>query len=340
MTGLRDEIFGRYAAENRLHAAMIELTHRCPCDCQHCFLVRDGRDELTTAEVLDLLDQLREEGAFNLGLTGGEPFLRRDLPEILARAHTHRFFVSILTTALTIGPAEVAMLQEHRVQRLEVSLLGATAATHDAIMRRPGAFARTLQAVSLLVAGGLDVRLKTTVLRPNRHELPAIRELARGLGAHYEANIVVSPRIDGDREPLDLALTQAELVDIDPSFLNAGPIPGEDPSAGAVLVCKAGRTVAAIGPRGEVYPCLLFRRPVGNLRERSLRGILHDAPDPFLTELRALEPADITGCRTCALQARCQRCPGITYLETGDVRRASPSACALAEGLHQLQKND
>ncbi len=340
MGSLRDDILRLYASQHRLHAAMIEVTHRCPCDCVHCLLVREPRDELTVEELSDILRQLRDEGVFNLGLTGGEPFARRDFPRILEAARAHRFFLSVLTTGVTVGAAEVALMRRCGVQRVEISLLGAGPDTHDGIMRLRGAFARTLSAVKLMVAAGLEVSFKTTVLTLNWREVPAMRDLARQLGAGFEANVTVAPRIDGDRAPLDFALTRAELSQLDPALINAGPIPGEDLTGGAPLVCKAGRTVATIGPRGEVYPCLLFRYELGNLRQRSLHDILHAAPDPFLEDLRKLESHEVITCAGCELRGSCQRCPGIAYLETGDVRAPSPSACALASHLVRGREDD
>jgi radical SAM protein with 4Fe4S-binding SPASM domain len=340
MPSLRDDIFRLYDSQHRLHAAMIEVTHRCPCDCVHCLLVREPRDELTVEELTDILRQLRDEGVLNLGLTGGEPFARRDFPEILEAAHAHRFFLSVLTTGVTVGPPEVALMQRCGVRSVEISLLGAGPDTHDGIMRLPGAFVRTMTAVKLLVTAGLVVNLKTTVLTLNWREVPAMRDLARQLGAAFEANITVAPRIDGDRTPLNFALTETELSQLDPALINAGPIPGEDLTGGAPLVCKAGRTVATIGPRGEVYPCLLFRYELGNLRQRSLHDILRAAPDPFLEDLRKLEVHEVSTCAGCDLRTSCQRCPGIAYLETGDVRAPSPSACTLAQHLAHRREDD
>lgn len=333
MGSLRDDILQMYDSGNRLQAVMIELTNRCPASCVHCLLVRDTKNEMTTSEVLDLLDQLRAEGTFNLALTGGEPFLRSDLGEILAAADRHRFFISILTTATTVGPAEVALMKKHNVKRVEVSLLGATAETHDSIMRFPGAFDRTIAAVKLMVAAGLGVRLKTTVMSPNVHELEAMRDLAGELGTKFKASISVSPRVDGDLSPLDLALTREQVAELDHALINDGLIPGEDPSGGALLTCRAGNTVGCVSPQGDVFPCLLFRYPLGNLRDNTLQEILHGKPVPYLETIRTIRPEEVTECLNCELRSICQRCPGVAWVETGDMYAASPSACVRAEGM-------
>lgn len=338
MGDLKGEILRFYDQGNRLHAAMIELTNRCPASCKHCLLVRDTSDEMTTDEVLDLLDQLRREGTFNLALTGGEPFLRRDLPQILEAAHRHRFFLSILTTALTVGEAEIELMKKNHVQRVEVSLLGATAAVHDDLMNVPGAFDKTTEAVRRMVAAGLSVRLKTTVMQPNVHQLQAMKDIARDLGTKFKASISVSPRVDGDLAPLDLALTAEQVAELDPTLINDGLIPGEDPAAGALLTCRAGNTVACISPQGDVFPCLMFRYKTGNLRENTLQEILHDRPDPQLERIRTVRPEEVSECVDCDLRDVCQRCPGVAWMETGDMLAASPSACSRARGMAEGKK--
>jgi len=333
MTGLRDEIFAKYRAGYYLHAAMIELTYACPCDCEHCFLVREPRDEMSCDEVIDLLGQLRDLGVVNLGLTGGEPFTRKDLPRILEETQRHRFITSVLTTAVTVGEAETDLLVRTGVRRVEVSLLGARPETHDSIMRRPGAQARTLAAVRLMRAAGLEVRLKTTVMQRNRAELEAMHELAKELGVLFEANVTVAPRVDGDTAPQELGLLEDQVARLDPQLIGGGLIPDEDFSGGGLLTCQAGRTIAAINPRGDVYPCLMFPRVLGNIRQASLQDILRDQPSEYLQELRQLTADDAPECRDCELRKFCQRCPGIAYMETGDSTAPSPGACLLARGL-------
>ncbi len=340
MVRLRDEIFAKYKAGGHVHAAMIELTHACPCDCEHCFLVRQPRDEMSTAEVIDLLEQLRALGVINLGLTGGEPFARRDLPAILEAAHADRFFTSILTTGYNVGSGEVDLLVRCGVKRAEVSLLGAEPETHDRIMRRPGAFDHMLAAVKLMSAAGLSVRLKSTLMQSNYRQLEAMNELATGLGVLFQANITVAPRVDGDCSPQALGLDERQLAGLNPALINGGLIPDEDFGEGGLLTCQAGRTVIGINPRGEVYPCLLYPAVLGNIRQNSLREILFEKPSTFLQEIRTLVPEDVAHCHACELRRHCQRCPGIAYMETGDPRARSETACVVARGLARHDRGD
>ncbi|MBN2158529.1 MAG: radical SAM protein [Spirochaetes bacterium] len=330
---LHSQLIEKYRALNKIHSLMIEVTHRCPCSCVHCFQVRNNENELTLAEFSDIFGQLRDEGAINIGITGGEPFARGDLAAVIESARKHGFFLSILTTGLMIGRAEADMLEKLRVYSAEISLLGATPETHDTLMNVPGAFDRMTRAVSLLRERRINVALKTTVMRQNYRELQDMKALCARLGATFQANLTVSPRLDGERTPQDFLLTGEEIAAIDPELINGGLIPGEDMKGGAVLSCNAGKNSAAISPQGDVYPCILMRKKVGSLRERSLRDIWHDSPAPFLEELRTLKPEDVADCSKCGMRAYCRRCPGVTYIETGSLTAKSPTACHCAAGI-------
>lgn len=332
MTSLLRDIEKAYWQRNQLHSLLLELTHRCPCRCRHCFVVFEPQpDELSTAEVCGLLDQARDEGVVQLLLTGGEVLLRRDLDQILGYARRHRFFVTVLTSGLLLDARAADMLQTHKVTSVELSLLGATAAVNDDLMQKPGALAKISRAARLLRARGLPVVLKATVLRPNAGQLAAMAALARELDCFFSASPVVVSRRGGGQEPRRLELDEDELASLDAAFLNAGPIPGEE-SHGAALICRAGRTVAGVSPRGDVYPCILWPHAVGNLRERSLKDIWHVNCDPFLEQLRSLTDADLSACARCRLRSACHRCPGMAWQETGCLDGPAPSICAAARG--------
>lgn len=333
MNSLLEEVERRYREGCRLQAVLWELTHACPCDCSHCLLDRRPGGELTLPEIERILAEMAAEGVVNLGLTGGEPLARPDWPEILDLASRHRFFVSILTTGWLVNEAAVDRFLAAGVRSLEISLLGAAPPTHDAIAGRAGAQERALRAARLARAAGLHVCLKATIMRPNAAELPAMARLAADLGVEFSANATVSPRVDGDRGPLAQALCEGELAALDPQLLTGGLLPDETTLGGAVLVCRAGRTVAGLSPTGELFPCVLWRRGVGSLRERSLRDLWRERPDPFLREVRALRPEQVSACLGCRLRAHCPRCPGVAWLETGRLGEASPTACAVARGL-------
>ena len=81
-------------------SGMIELTRRCNLKCVHCYLGegedRSGRGEMSTAQVLDVIDQITEAGCLYLSITGGDPMMRRDFPEIYRHARQNGLLVTVM----------------------------------------------------------------------------------------------------------------------------------------------------------------------------------------------------------------------------------------------------
>jgi pyrroloquinoline quinone biosynthesis protein E len=327
---LQEKLFSRYKSGNRIHSIMLELTHRCPCDCIHCFLLKDTGNEMDIRELNDLFLQLQTEGTINIGLSGGEPFMRHDLPNILESARKYGFFISILTTGIFINEKSIKHLINNNIFHVEISLLGSSPETHDSIMKYPGSFSKIISAVKLLRSEGIKVTLKSSIIKQNHSELIEMKNLSASLGAEFSSNMYISPRIDGETSPQDFMLHAGSISDSEKISINGGLIPGESTSQGAMLICNAGKTSAGISPQGDIFPCVIMRKKVGNIRERSINDIWHLHPDEYLEILRSVKHNDVKDCYDCEKKHLCKRCPGITYLETGSIYTKSPSACLLA----------
>ena len=242
----------------------------------------------------------------------------------------------MITTGILIAEPEVKLFSRCGIKNLELSLLGATSETHDSIMRFPGAFRKTLKAVKLLRANGIGVSLKLTIMKENYRVLTAMVEIARRLDAGFSASITILPSIDGNTSPQIHALDEHEIELLDPRFLNGGLIPEEEFKGGALLTCAAGRSVCGISPQGDIFPCIILRHKLGNIRDSSLKEIWHNNPDPILYKLRSSKPEDISDCFACEQKPFCKRCPGIAYLETGQIDLPAFGACATAGAMKRI----
>jgi radical SAM protein with 4Fe4S-binding SPASM domain len=164
------------------------LTQRCNLECAHCYMSAsagaDIRSELTTAECRRVIAEI---AAVNpnvfLILTGGEPFLRRDLFEIAASAAERRFTTVIGTNGVLLREKEAALMRQHGVLGASISLDSTDRAKHDAFRRLPGAWAGAVRASRVLTDAGLDFSLHMSVTDWNVGEVPAMIDLARTLGA-------------------------------------------------------------------------------------------------------------------------------------------------------------
>ena len=327
---LKEKIYQKYLNTNRPFAALFEVTQRCMCQCIHCYLADQNINELDIHEISDLFEQLKNIGVINLGITGGEPFLRTDLVDILKLTYKHHFFVCILTTGILIDQEKIEWLKKYHIWNLEISLLGATSQTHDSIMRYPGAFDKTINSIKILKKENINITLKSTILKENYHELDLMEKLAHSLNSPFQANINIAAKTDHNLAPLDHLITLDELKKIKSKNIISGIIPDEDFSNGALLTCNAGKTIIGIDPKGEIFPCLLFRHPLGNIRNNKIENILINNPSPFLQELRNIKDNDVKECFNCDLKKFCRRCPGAVYLETQKIKVASPTSCKIA----------
>lgn len=163
-----------------------EVTKGCNLRCIHCRATATELSsplDLPTSKALSLIEEIAAYAFPILVLSGGEPLFRADIFQ-LARFGTSKGLRIALATNGTQVTKEVARkIVEAGVKRVSISLDGANAATHDAFRGIPGAFDAAVQGLRNLQELGMSVQINTTIARHNAHELPAVLELARSLGA-------------------------------------------------------------------------------------------------------------------------------------------------------------
>ena len=161
--------------------AIWEVTQACELACRHCRAeARPWRDagELTTAEGCALLDEIRRFGRPLMVLTGGDPALRPDLCDLI------RYGTSV-GLRMTLTPSGTPRVTRERIrdcaeaglQRMAVSLDGATPAVHDAFRRVPGSYGWTMDIIHGCHAEGIPVQINTAVTKHNLRDLQAIEAL-------------------------------------------------------------------------------------------------------------------------------------------------------------------
>lgn len=165
-----------------------ELTRACALTCRHCRAeARPQRHpaELTTAECFSVLEQLnRFDQPPILILSGGDPFMRRDLFEVIGRARGLGLTVAVAPSATALVTEErLGRLVELGVSSISLSLDGARDATHDGFRGFAGTFKRTIEIAATARSVGLPFQVNTTVARPTVDELPAMASLVAGMGA-------------------------------------------------------------------------------------------------------------------------------------------------------------
>lgn len=328
-----------------------ELTYRCNEQCVHCYCVvehgkeREAREqELTYDEVVQVLDDLAELGGFYLTLSGGEVLVRPDFFDIAEHARRRGFVLRIFTNGVGLTEAKVRRIAALDPLTVELSIFSADPAIHDSITRVPGSFHRLMRSIHLLKGHGIRVYLKSVMMTPNIEGFAKLHQLGKDLGVFsHTFTCEISPRVNGNTlAPRRYQLDEQQLVD----YLGQPVFPPSEPffegaSEDIAMqrdTCGPAQNGGCIDPYGNVYPCVAFRIPLGNVRERRLRELWY-APPPAIRDLLAVKKyADLPECRDCELVGFCKRCHGDNLLERGaeEWKACHPQARAVASAQRRL----
>jgi len=309
----------------------LDVTYRCNERCVHCYLDHEDHGEMTTAEIKNVLDQLAEAGVFFLTFSGGEVFMRRDFFEILEYARGLLFNVKIKTNAVMIHEAEAQRIRALGVDTIQISVYSHRPEVHDAITKLPGSFVRTIKAIRFMRDQGLKVTIANVLMTWNLHDSGGVQKLAAELGVHYTLDPTITPKMDGDTSILSLRIAGGELPGVfrNPAFVHnteefcAPPKPVTSADLEGYS-CSAGHSFCYISPYGDVFPCVQFPLPSGNIRQQKFMDIWNHSPE--LKEVRSIKAKDLTTCSSCSHVSSCTRCPGLAYME-GSMRGPSSADC-------------
>jgi radical SAM protein with 4Fe4S-binding SPASM domain len=314
----------------------IEVTRRCPLECQHCYNNlpmgdRDARSrEMTTEEHFRMLDELVDMGCLWLLYTGGEIFARKDFLEIYTYAKQKGFLITLFTNGTLITERIADYLVEYPPFVIEITLYGRTKETYEDLTQISGSYDRCLRGIKLLRERGLPLKLKTVATSINKHEISAMRQFAEEeLGVEFKMDGQINPRIDCSQSPLAVRLTPEEVVALDIAAPKGASeyrrlahrdlaSPPNLAQNDAVYFCGGGMNGFAINAYGEMGICVISQQETFRTQEAGLKRIWEKS----LLELRTRKRTRVTKCAQCRIQSLCGMCPANGEMENGD--RESP----------------
>ena len=285
--------------------AILAVNHRCNTFCVMCDIwSRPDRHELPPEWYRRLPRSLR-----NINISGGEPFMRDDIPAIIEVLRGHldspRFVFStngVLTDKIVAQAAEMARRGPIAI-RISTDGVGEV---HDRIRNHKGCFEKVMRTVRELKAAGItDLGLACTGSRDNPGALGAVKKLAEELGVDYVCSVVHSSEVyfgnQNDMVPRD-GTTRQDLLDIATRQLRS-PRPKDWFRAyytDGILdyidgkrrrePCTAGTRHIHVDHRGVVFPCNILNRPLGNLNESTWEEIEAAQSTPAVLD-------EVRGCR-------------------------------------------
>jgi len=324
---------------NRLMSVLLELTYACNLDCTFCYndLSRSGK-RLSVEQYRELLDDLASLGVLNLSLSGGEPLAHPRFFEIASHARSLGFVIRLKTNGHAVKEA-VARRIRNEVDPflIEVSVHGATGATHDRQTRVAGSFERLVANIRTMKSLGLRVKANSVLTRWNEHEIDGMLALYDELDVRFQVDLEVKPKDDGDMGPLAIEASaegqaryrralEAHMTPDDAATDTASTVAAQKAiMLGTDKHCGAGSNNIAIDPYGRVLPCVQWRVPVGNLHEQRVTeiwaqsGSLQEIRDTTKAARRMLESLGEAGVLS-------NFCPGEAHLYSGNPLALYPPA--------------
>jgi MoaA/NifB/PqqE/SkfB family radical SAM enzyme len=309
----------------------IEITYRCNHLCSFCYNSPSGVREMTTEQIFDALQKVSELGVLYLTLTGGEALCHKDFFKIAREVRRLGMALRIYSNGYLLADKRmVRKIKEIGAMEVEISIHGAKPETHEALTRIKGSFEKTIKGIENLNAAGIKVNLKTPITRLNQHELFDIKALANGLGRPVTFDAVITPKDDGNLDPLALRPDDEFIQKYWGEWyqeLHDGHLPprANHCAADSTANCGTARAGFTIDPYGNILPCVALRRPAANILEiEDLRTVWFGSS--VLNEVREL-----------SLVARKQLdrrpegkyytfCLGVAELQTGDPLGLYPQA--------------
>jgi radical SAM protein len=334
-----------------------EVTRACALKCEHCRAVaQPGRHplELDTAESLRVMSEFTEFDTLPIVvLSGGDPFMRRDIFEIAEYGIRKGLTISLSPSATALVTRDrLAKLVDIGVRRVSFSLDGASADTHDAFRGFDGTFDRTLAAFETANDVGLSFQINTTITRSTKSELPEIAEVVKQSGAAIwdlfflvptgrgldlelmtadEHDEVYSWILANQRnwdfrakttlgQPYRRAMTLKRLIAGGKDFTSITP--DEIKAAWPGPPTNDGRGIFFISHLGEIYPSGFMPLSAGNVRKDSVVDVYRNSE--LFTTVR--DRKQLQGkCGYCPFNVICGGSRSRAYAMTGEVTAADPT---------------
>ena len=334
-----------------------ELTPCCNMACKMCYIRKTKQEQeaiapLRTAEEwLRLGQTCRDAGMLYLLITGGEPFLRPDLPQILSGLHAMGLVITINSNATLIDEKTIAWLKNCPPFRVNVTLYGASDETYARLCNNPRGFTQVTRGIRLLREAGIPVKLNCSVTPDNEGDLEEMFAFAEREQLILQATCYMFPPLRRDAAmvgqndrftPEEAAEQNARIVCLSwgrERFLKAmeaqnPTLPsmdsGEDcpqiPVEGLGMRCRAGRCSFWITWEGRILPCGMFPgEGAPNVFEQGF---------PEQWQLLREQVAAIrlpAGCTGCELRDSCKACAAMVLTETGGFSEIPEYRCRMSK---------
>lgn len=340
----------------------ISITSRCNLRCAYCSHFSSPGDvsaDLPTEEWTDFFQELGSLGVMDITLEGGEPFIRKDLEEIIEAIIQNRMRFNILSNGTLLTDSMAAFIAStRRCNGVQISIDGASSTPHDAF-RGEGSFHKALAGIRRLQEHQVPVSVRVTIHRLNALQLEetarflleevglsgfstnaashlglcrqnaervglTVEERSLAMEALVRLNEKYTGRIGGQAGPIAEARLWGEMITAKRQGLESLP--------GRGYLTGCGGVFAKIGviADGTIVPCIqLSHMALGRINRDDLKAVWQGHPELLRLRMRRQIPlSSFDFCKDCEFTPFCTgNCPALAYTITGEENHPSPDAC-------------
>lgn len=330
-----------------LMSTSIRVTKKCNLRCKHCYAdggFGDFKNEMSTEEIKNILAQLEEMGVSEVFFTGGEPFTRNDMMEILECANQLGFNTLISTNGHFITEELVERLKKLDFKMFQVSIDGDNE-THKK-NRGEQAYKDAINAIKLLSDAKVNNLTIGSVMLKDAKDMPDMINMCAENGIpHFALMLLIEagrakdmegPSPELMHELLDKLFSNYEKYIGKVEFSSNTTLPpalvpfaSREKGTHLKFACCSFPYILGIEANGDVAPCDGFfpfkEMIVGNVREKSIKEIWEESP--VMKELRAIQPSDLKGvCAKCKYLEYCAGgCRAAAYNTYHDLTMPDPA---------------
>ncbi|MBT3826879.1 MAG: pyrroloquinoline quinone biosynthesis protein PqqE [Nitrosomonadales bacterium] len=332
---------------------LAEITYRCPLHCAFCYNPTDydkhTQNELDTNSWLSVLNQARDLGAAQLGISGGEPLLRDDIEVIVEEAHQLGYYSNLITSGVGLTDKRIDAFKKGGLDHIQLSMHDITEEINNFITDTK-TFKLKKKVAAMIKDRGYPMVLNVVIHRYNIDHIKEILEMAEALGAdyvelantqYYGWSLINRNQLMPTKEQIDHAEkitnqfrdkagTKMKIFFVVPDYYAERP---------KKCMNGWGEVFMIVTANGDVLPChsarVLPNMEFPNVKDSKIKGAWYDSPafnkyrgDSWMKEPCKSCPEkenDLGGCR-------CQ-----AFLLTGDAESADP-VCSLSPNRNVIEK--
>lgn len=331
-----------------------ELTPRCNFNCKMCYVhltqeeqEKRGR-ELTTEEWLEIGKEAKDAGMVFLLLTGGEPTLRPDFPELFHKLKEMGLMVSVNSNGLLLEGKLLELFRKDPPTRINISLYGTGNETYKRQCGVP-AYDRVIRNIRALREAGIDVKVNMSVTPANSQDMQSVYETAKELQIHTQATPYMFPpvrlhpemrgqnfRMDAEeagrlQAQYDFSRCTREQFLLRIQALRDGVSPDAQSEeecgdvVGEGIHCRAGITTFWIDWDGKMLPCGQMAEPAVDVLQLGFAEAWKQ------TKANAAAIRLPSECVKCEIKDVCHACAAMCYCETGSFSGKPEYICQMKQ---------